>query len=938
MSYYYSSNNALAMYIDGSGAIGFGTSNTSNVPGYVTFSNPINVLSGIQNPNASYTGNISDGPAMPSFTWNDTSNYGMFRASNSVIGFSTSSTEAMRIDNYGRIGISKSNPQFLLDVSGAINAIGYCNLLSNVINSTSVYTAPTNNALYTVNLQSIWGCNLAVNISNIVFNPSSNPNNVQGNYTCNLTITNSNQLYPIAIYSSNYLNSNTVTFSNMILNCNLNVTSLCNFGTSYFASNVVINNTLSNIGNVYFASNLSLFSLCNFGIGYFASNVVINNSLSNIGYAYFGSNLNINNNLIVNQNIVGYNTFSNSGNAYFGSNLRLGFNLLIGSNANGFIGINNLNPGAPLDVIANQDLVASFSNYGNPFLRLFGSNNVGGALCVVGISNVHMSNSIPGDIVLKSFSNNVSTGRLLLGTNTNPVLTISNASVGIGTLSPQNTLDVGGIINSYTGITNSGFQSNLGNISIGSNLNLSSNIVFSNLMYIYSTPGLISGTIGNSFRLRNLSTSNIETRFSVGNSIIGASNYSSMLYLYANGTLESSANTERFQIKADSNGANMQWLTTGTGSNRPIIVYNSNIYNPDGSVIHSNTLTTANLNIYNSSSNTLFINSKNSQSTFGQIIFTSTSSIGDLRITSDGGDLVWQGGGSRTLQMAAYHGITLMGGRTTGIPPTFVNGSGSQFNTAIQNTNNSIGLIVQGVSGQSSDLVQFINGGGTVMSRINSNGLHFDSNNNPPTRGNKINMLALSNSGSYTPSIGVNTIHAQIIGAGGAGGGATGNSSGAGGGGAGGMCINWITGISQATTYTYTIGTGGTGSTGNGSAGGNTSININGIIYMGIGGGGGLNINSGNSASLGGTGGGTSNGLIASYGESGYPGANGFYTVNSGSGGNTIYGQGGEGRLSAGPGLAGAGYGAGGGGAYRNTTSLAGGNGANGIIIIEEYT
>ena len=120
--------------------------------------------------------------------------------------------------------------------------------------------------------------------------------------------------------------------------------------------------------------------------------------------------------------------------------------------------------------------------------------------------------------------------------------------------------------------------------------------------------------------------------------------------------------------------------------------------------------------------NMLTIDCRSSQTLPGTMIFANTAGTGDLRITSDGGDIQWQGGGGRALQMGAYHGITLLGGRVTNAAISQVNGSGSLYNTAIQNTNDSIVLIAQGSVGQVSDLQRWQDASGNVFARLTSAG------------------------------------------------------------------------------------------------------------------------------------------------------------------------------------------------------------------------
>jgi len=121
-------------------------------------------------------------------------------------------------------------------------------------------------------------------------------------------------------------------------------------------------------------------------------------------------------------------------------------------------------------------------------------------------------------------------------------------------------------------------------------------------------------------------------------------------------------------------------------------------------------------------SSTITIDAKNSQTFPAKILFKNTSSTGDFQISGDGGDVVWQGGGGRNLQMGAYHGIDLIGGRISTGSLAFLAGTSGTYNTRIANTTNGIGLIVQGVSGQTSNLQEWRNITGTVLSAVADDG------------------------------------------------------------------------------------------------------------------------------------------------------------------------------------------------------------------------
>jgi len=188
------------------------------------------------------------------------------------------------------------------------------------------------------------------------------------------------------------------------------------------------------------------------------------------------------------------------------------------------------------------------------------------------------------------------------------------------------------------------------------------------------------------------------------------------------GITQADGSTDGFLSSGDytlfNNKVSSQWISNGTS-----IYYNTGnvgIGNPNP----ANKLDVAgNVNISTSAaSSILTIDAKSSQTNPARIIFTNTAGTGDFQIGGDGGDITWQGGGSRALQMAAWHGIDLMGGRTTTNALAYTNGTGATYNTRILNSNNSIGLILQGVTGQTSNLLEWRNSAGTVLSSVMPDG------------------------------------------------------------------------------------------------------------------------------------------------------------------------------------------------------------------------
>lgn len=224
-----------------------------------------------------------------------------------------------------------------------------------------------------------------------------------------------------------------------------------------------------------------------------------------------------------------------------------------------------------------------------------------------------------------------------------------------------------------------------------------------------------------------------------------------------------------------------------------------------------------------------------------------------------------------------------------------------------------------------------------------------------------VQVFTSGSAATYTPTSGTRWVKVTCTGGGGGGGGADTNSAAnegaAGGGEAGGTAIIWYDSTELGANATYTVGTGGGGGSGNtgGAGGAGTDGNDTtfdpagtGATITGAGGDGGdgsVNGTGPNSA-VGGVGEGTAtNGDInISGGEGGY---GMMFTTTlgmSGYGGSSFWGGGGSPVIrnaSAGAtaGRNGTAYGSGGSGAIiqDSVTGAAGGDGANGVIVVEEF-
>ncbi|BCH11926.1 hypothetical protein MesoLj131c_61840 [Mesorhizobium sp. 131-3-5] len=210
--------------------------------------------------------------------------------------------------------------------------------------------------------------------------------------------------------------------------------------------------------------------------------------------------------------------------------------------------------------------------------------------------------------------------------------------------------------------------------------------------------------------------------------------------------------------------------------------------------------------------------------------------------------------------------------------------------------------------------------------------------------GGLIATRVISATGTYTPSPGTQAIQVTVVGAGGAGGGVvalnTSEFKTGGGGGGGGYGKSRLT--SGFSSVAVTIGAGGVGVAGGlGGQGGTTSFGGFISVTGGTGGtfGGNFSIPSVTAGGQGGVPSGAN--LIQSPGQTGGYGVGFFGTdMVSGIGGSSIIGAGANPFVSGtGPGGTATGPGGGGSGAAAIgvSTALAGGNGAAGLIIVEEY-
>jgi len=105
-----------------------------------------------------------------------------------------------------------------------------------------------------------------------------------------------------------------------------------------------------------------------------------------------------------------------------------------------------------------------------------------------------------------------------------------------------------------------------------------------------------------------------------------------------------------------------------------------------------------------------------------QLLFSNTAGTGDFRLGGDGGDIYWQGGGGRCLQMGSYWTTILGGDRQTSVFPDFVGSiSGTSVIIAAQR-DASVALGIQGTSSQSSNLTEWRDFSNNILSSVDKDG------------------------------------------------------------------------------------------------------------------------------------------------------------------------------------------------------------------------
>jgi hypothetical protein len=135
--------------------------------------------------------------------------------------------------------------------------------------------------------------------------------------------------------------------------------------------------------------------------------------------------------------------------------------------------------------------------------------------------------------------------------------------------------------------------------------------------------------------------------------------------------------------------------------------------------------------------------------TVAQLLFSNTAGTGDFRFGGDGGDIYWQGGGGRSLQMGSYWATILGGDRQNASFPSFVNGVTGTSVIVQSMRDASVALGIQANSGsQTANLTEWRNSGGTVLSVIDKSGYLGIGKSTPGSAIDVKGVLRLSGSSS----------------------------------------------------------------------------------------------------------------------------------------------------------------------------------------------
>jgi hypothetical protein len=334
------------------------------------------------------------------------------------------------------------------------------------------------------------------------------------------------------------------------------------------------------------------------------------------------------------------------------------------------------------------------------------------------------------------------------GTVTSASVVTSNGvsgTVATATTTPAITLTLGAITPTSVAATGTVTGSNLsgtntGNVTIGTANGLSlAGQALSQALASTSVTGALSNTDWNTFnnKLSTIDTTNIASfsqkvrslfsgtapiTYTAG--VIGISQASTS----TNGYL-SSTDWNTFNNKA---GTSNTWTLTGNSGINPLTNFIGTTDNKSLRFRTNNTerliidsLGRVGIGITNPTNplvvkDTLEIRRVGSLS---QLLFTNTAGTGDFRIGGDGGDIFWQGGGGRALQMGSHHTTILGGDRLLATFPAYTGGITNTGVLVKGQRDASVPLAIQGNSAtQTANLTEWRNSSGTALNVIDQAG------------------------------------------------------------------------------------------------------------------------------------------------------------------------------------------------------------------------
>jgi hypothetical protein len=437
--------------------------------------------------------------------------------------------------------------------------------------------------------------------------------------------------------------------------------------------------------------------------------------------------------------------------------------------------------------------------------------------------------------------------------------------------------------------------------------------------------GAFSGVTYNGLKLDSMPSASTGT----ANAIFVGTSYTNVLNYNNTTVIDGTGNIIQRSTGTYFAGSTLQGLTAGINSQAQAVVANAQII--EFSTVAANSATVL-----------PYVNT-------GTRIFIANDGANPLNIYPPVGGLIDQAATNAAITISAggmWEGVALTTSTWTSISPD-TQGTTNQITVTQGNGIVQVGLATSAVLPGTPTVQTTASGAATgaeipttnwVRSYGGFQGQYVYTSGNA----NNVTLGSITN----TP---VNKVKVTVVGGGGAGGGSstTKGSSGSGGG-SGGTAIYYFTGITSATTFSYSVGTGGTGaSAANGGNGGTSTFTMTSITISALGGTGGLN---GATAAVpvAGSAGGTATiagGVIAN-----------FHGITGGAGGTSIPistsqvvgGHGGNGFLGGAPAGAAVTTAAGGTNAPANTgaggsgagdgssgTAQTGGNGGSGVIIIE---